>query len=264
MTPQMKLINFVLAHPEFAGVTTSPTPVINQQIIGVNTQQTPVADDVGGGTIVYQDDVITVYAFTTDAAGLYYGRGATWCFSFENAKTMDQLAPHGPMHVVIPKDPSYAREKYALHFPSGDYRNERMLCILDPIGAEPMYIGDKPMISSFKKAFHSLAKFYNVPDLMDSDYIRSQLDMTDAVIIDPCFRLIIADIYADPVTHADIIEYLQSFPNLSEADVCAEIDEFYNQIFKNVHVNSKKVYLVLTPYADKTLPFYTSIVNLEK
>jgi hypothetical protein len=264
MTPQMKLINFVLAHPELAGVTTSPVPIPGQEIIGVNTKQTPVVDPIGGGTIVYQDDIITVYAFTTDAAGLYYGKGAIWCFSFENAKTMDQLAPHGPMYVVIPKNPSHSREKYAFHFPSGDYRNERMLCILDPIDAEPMYIGDKPMISSFRKMFHPLAKFYNVPDLMGSDYIKSQLDMTDAVIIDASWRKIITDIYADPVANADIIGYLQSFPNLSETAFCAEIDEFYNQIFKNVHINSKKVYVVLNPHADKTLPFYTSIINLEK
>ena len=264
MTPQMKLTNFVLAHPQLAGVTTSPTPISGQEIIGVNTQQTPVNDPEGGGTIVYQDDVITGYSFLTDASGVYYGRGATWCFSFENAKTMDALAPHGPMYVVIPKNPDRAREKYAFHFPSGDYRNERMLCILDPIGAEPMYIGDKPIISSLRKMFHSLAKFYNVPDLMGSDYIKSQLDMTDAVIIDPCFKLIMEDIHADPVTNADIIGYLQSFPNLSETDFCAEIDEFYNQIFKNMYINSKKVYVVLNPYADKTLPCYTSIINLEK
>jgi hypothetical protein len=264
MTPLEKLINFVEAQFKLKGIRFSNTPISDQQIIGVDLRQPSKVGPLYDTGILFEDDIITVYEITAKSAGLHYGSGTSWCIAKENSSAVYRLAESGPTYVAIPKNPTHLGEKFAFQFPSADFRNELQFCIFEPLTSTPYYIGNSKYINSLKTAFHSLALLHSGPEeLTNTDYIKSKLDLTDAVFIDMSDRSIFSEIFKDPINHADIIDYLKTVAQIKTDLICKNLDDFYTEFFSTKHIDAKKIYVVMTVNSDRTLPFYHSVINLE-
>jgi len=82
--------------------------------------------DKGKAEKIYEDGQVTVLIPTDQAGACKYGRNTKWCtaatkghnhFEYYNGK--------GPLYILIPKNPSHEGEKYQLHFPKGEFTDER-------------------------------------------------------------------------------------------------------------------------------------------
>jgi hypothetical protein len=80
----------------------------------------------GEATIKDHPEFTQITPHTTRAA-CHYGKGTRWCTATEDPE--DSMFPHynnvGPMHILVPKKPSYPGQKYQYHYSSHQFMNER-------------------------------------------------------------------------------------------------------------------------------------------
>jgi hypothetical protein len=74
-------------------------------------------------TIFNSSEIRVVQANDYDAA-MYYGRGTKWCTAANSNNQAETYLKSGPLYVIIPKQPSYPREKYQFHFKHNQFMNE--------------------------------------------------------------------------------------------------------------------------------------------
>jgi hypothetical protein len=215
---------------------------------------------------------VTVYSVTTYAAGVKLGLGTQWDFAVANNNTViSHLSQSSPVIVAIPKDNS--GQKFYFHFPSKDFKDGNLYCILDEDGTfcssecANHYLGKLALMPSIRHALHDYGKLYWEPKLYDSAYIASKLDMANAVVIDPCFRRIFTEIETDSKVannNKDIVDYYNSKAITTEEQLCAEIDTFYTTLFSTTRINSQNVYVIMNPHANPNLGFYNRIISINK
>lgn len=59
-------------------------------------------------------------------ASLHYGQGTKWCTAAKNSHNpFDHYNKQGPLHIMIPKKPKHAGEKYQFHIASGQFMDEK-------------------------------------------------------------------------------------------------------------------------------------------
>ena len=79
----------------------------------------------GTANEVYNDAEIRVIHPEDEAAACYYGQGTQWCTAASKNNMFKDYASEGELYILIPKQPTYAGEKYQLHFESSSFMNER-------------------------------------------------------------------------------------------------------------------------------------------
>jgi hypothetical protein len=90
-----------------------------------NKQNITLAEQEKGKAItVYEDDEVTIVTPLDKAAACRYGRGTKWCISGVTANRFDTYNDQGEFYLLIPKQPEYDKEKYALHFATGEFVDE--------------------------------------------------------------------------------------------------------------------------------------------
>ena len=74
---------------------------------------------------IYESDNLLVIQPLTENAAKYYGKGTRWCTAAEKDNMFDEYNQDGPLYIIIPKNPSYQREKYQVHEKSSSFMNEK-------------------------------------------------------------------------------------------------------------------------------------------
>ena len=91
----------------------------------------PEQDAKGRANKVYEDADVTVVVPLDQDAACNYGRQTRWCTAATKGhNAFEEYNRQGPLYILIPKTPRYDREKYQIHFESGQYMNE----VDDPVG----------------------------------------------------------------------------------------------------------------------------------
>jgi len=80
--------------------------------------------EVGRVDKVYEDDKVTIVVPLDEAASCTYGRGTKWCVSGRAANQFDIYNGRGKLYFLIPKEPEYPEEKYAIHFVNGIFMDD--------------------------------------------------------------------------------------------------------------------------------------------
>ena len=60
----------------------------------------------------------------TEEAAKHFGKGTRWCTAAENGNMFHSYNDQGPMHIVTPKNPGYAGEKYQYHWSTESIMDE--------------------------------------------------------------------------------------------------------------------------------------------
>ena len=111
--------------------------------------------DKGEAKEVYNDDKVRVIRPLDQQASCYYGQGTRWCTAATKGDNMfNAYSKHGPLFIIIPKNPQYKGEKYQLAYESGQLMNEK----------------DEPELLGKLKEFPGFAKFLEslYPDIKDN------------------------------------------------------------------------------------------------
>jgi len=74
--------------------------------------------------IFMETNQVTVYHPKTEKGACFIGRNARWCTAGEKNNMFNQYNKHGPLYVIIPKEPSHFGEKYQVHFETEQYMDE--------------------------------------------------------------------------------------------------------------------------------------------
>lgn len=79
----------------------------------------------GQAETVFDNARVRIIVPLDEAGACYYGQGTQWCTAAKNNNMFDRYNKEGRMYILLPKNPQYDGEKYQLHFPSGQYMDER-------------------------------------------------------------------------------------------------------------------------------------------
>jgi len=75
---------------------------------------------------VFESDQVIIIHPKTEAASCHYGKGTKWCTAATRGENMfNEYNEDGPLHIIIPKKPSYEGEKYQMHEESKSLMDER-------------------------------------------------------------------------------------------------------------------------------------------
>jgi hypothetical protein len=79
----------------------------------------------GQASKVFENGDVLVVVPHDEAAACRYGAQTHWCTAATRGQNyFDQYNRQGKMYILIPKKPKHDKEKYQLHFPSGQFMNE--------------------------------------------------------------------------------------------------------------------------------------------
>jgi hypothetical protein len=78
----------------------------------------------GDAKTIFNSSQIRVVQVNDYDAAMYYGRGTKWCTAATYNNQANNYLKAGPLFVIIPKHPSYPREKYQFHFKHNQFMNE--------------------------------------------------------------------------------------------------------------------------------------------
>jgi hypothetical protein len=81
--------------------------------------------DKGRANEVYQDNDVRVIVPHDERAACYYGQGTRWCTSGRENNMFNRYNNQGELFILLPKHPLHKGEKYQIHFPSGQFMDER-------------------------------------------------------------------------------------------------------------------------------------------
>ena len=115
------------------------------------------AEEKGQASKVFENDDVLVVVPHDEAAACRYGAETHWCTAATKGENyFDQYNRQGKLYILIPKKPKHDKEKYQLHFPTGQFMDE------DDSDISLGYL--------FTNRFPKLLKFFyeNEPEIKDS------------------------------------------------------------------------------------------------
>ncbi len=130
-----------------------------------------------GGKVIYDGQYIKIIHPVTREGACYYGRGTRWCTAATVADNMfEHYNQQGPMYIIQPKNPDKGgKEKYQLHFESGQFMDEKD----DPINLNEL-VEKYPEIKILKENGYiqnfDSSLLFAADNINDINAIRSLLD----------------------------------------------------------------------------------------
>jgi hypothetical protein len=79
----------------------------------------------GRSKTAYEDSDVRIVVPYDETASCYYGQGTKWCTAGRDYNQFNRYNNQGSLFILLPKHPEHRGEKYQLHFPSGQFMDER-------------------------------------------------------------------------------------------------------------------------------------------
>ena len=122
-----------------------------------------------------------------------FGSNTDWCTAAKENNRFEQYSEEGPLHILIPKNPLYKREKYQYHSATGQYmdhndtpvnkdKNKKQLSIID----RPLPDIDKNL--KFNLEFHTAISNKNTPETDLLKYTKHPNFGSDSSHISSAFK----------------------------------------------------------------------------
>jgi Leucine-rich repeat (LRR) protein len=102
---------------------------------------------------VSENKLATVYQPLTEEASCYIGQGTRWCTAARKDNRFEYYSKEGPIFVIVPKNPSYVKEKYQYQHESEQYMDDKD----DPV--DPIKLFEK--FELFDEINNVVLKIYN-------------------------------------------------------------------------------------------------------
>jgi hypothetical protein len=128
----------------------------NYDLDAIDNTETKVQEK-GQASKVFENGDVLVVVPHDEAAACRYGAETHWCTAASKGDNyFDQYNRQGKLYILIPKKPKHDKEKYQLHFPTGQFMDE------DDSNVSLDYL--------FTKRFPKLLEFFskNEPEIKDS------------------------------------------------------------------------------------------------
>lgn len=135
--------------------------------------------DKGDYKIWYRDDMFTVVEMKDAKAAQYFGQDTTWCTATTNNNMFNHYHSQGPLYAILPRKPKMVprpsgitkpplerREKYQLHYASGQVKD----VFDEPVG--PSGLGFSTLLRTYPQLIpilRAIPDFQHLHQLADSE-----------------------------------------------------------------------------------------------
>lgn len=116
--------------PEFADINKFKSyldfenALLSQDLSKIVDVKEPI--NKGEAKEVFNNNEVRIILPNDETAACYYGQGTKWCTASTNNDNnmFNSYNKSGNLYIFIPKQPTYANEKYQIHLPSGEAMDE--------------------------------------------------------------------------------------------------------------------------------------------
>ena len=92
------------------------------QLKGIKEKKIQAAKD---SELVFENELVKVYQPKTVEAACRLGAGAKWCTAGDNNNRFEEYSKAGPLNIIVPKFPTYEKEKYQFQHETNQYANDK-------------------------------------------------------------------------------------------------------------------------------------------
>lgn len=232
-----------------------------------STRQTKISNKLEGATKEFENSLATVIVPHTEAASCLYGSGTKWCTAAKSNNRFDEYNEEGPLYIIIPKNPSYTKEKYQFHFASDMFMDANDDTIefpretLDKFKLFDFFQEKYPNIKSsiIFQTKEDLQEKINVLKVKVNDYLkRYQENLLDDFNFQEYLETEIGleQDEIDDLSHNDLVKHYNDFDdgfNIFEREVMhiintIDIASLYRLAIKESILGMRKFYYLISEY----------------